>query len=78
MLRLLLAATDTITWIKVPKPTLDLVGIVISSLSLAGICAVITTALGAALGVSLILRSRRRKVAPPRESALQLLEAPRS
>jgi hypothetical protein len=73
----LLAAAETVTWVNVPKPTLDLVGVVLYSLGLAGICALVALALGLALGVAFIVRARRH----PRDSwadrSLQLLQARR-
>jgi hypothetical protein len=51
--------STTVTWIKVDKPVFDLVGVVLYSLGLAGICAGIALALGVALGVAFILRARR-------------------
>jgi ABC-type Fe3+ transport system permease subunit len=67
-------ADQVITWIHVPKPTLDLVGIVIGSLRLAGLAAVLATVLGSAMGLVLILRNRRRpSVIEP--SRLHLLES---
>ncbi len=63
-------AASTVTWIKVDKPTFDLVGVVLSSLGLAGICAAVAFTLGVALGVGFIVRSRR---APrPAEAGLSL------
>ena len=50
---------DPVTWVKVQKPTFDLVGVILSSLSLTGIMAAIACALGAAFGVLLIRRRRR-------------------
>ena len=65
---------QVITWVHVPKPTLDLVGIVIGSLRLAGIVAILATVLGSAVGLALILRNRRRpSVIEP--SRLHLLES---
>ena len=49
-----------IQWIHVQKPTFDLVGVVLSSFGIAGICAGVALALGIALGVFLILRARRQ------------------
>lgn len=64
---------QVITWVHVPKPTLDLVGIVIGSLRLAGIAAILAMVLGSAVGLGLILRNRRRpSVIEP--SRLHLLE----
>ena len=54
-----LLLTQQVTWVKVPRPSFDLAGVLISSLSLAGICAAIAFCLGAAFGVTLILRNRR-------------------
>jgi hypothetical protein len=56
--RLLLAA-QSVTWIKVQKPTLDLVGVVLGSFALAGVCVLVALAFGAALGLGFILRARR-------------------
>jgi hypothetical protein len=53
------ALAEAVTWIKVEKPVFDLVGVVLYSLGLAGICAGIALALGIALGVSFIVRARR-------------------
>jgi hypothetical protein len=56
----MLVAEQSITWIRVEKPRFDLVGVVLSSLGMAGICAAIALGLGALLGMVLILRSRRQ------------------
>ena len=52
--------TETVTWIKVDRPTFDLVGVVLNALGLAGICAAVAFVLGIVLGVVFIRRSRRR------------------
>ena len=39
MTLLSLLAVENVTWIKVERPVFDLVGVVLSSLGLAGICA---------------------------------------
>jgi len=62
----LLLAAQSVTWIKVPKPTFDLVGVVLGSFALAGVCVLVALAFGAALGLGLILRARRL---PPRSWA---------
>jgi hypothetical protein len=68
---------QVITWVHVPKPTLDLVGIVLGSLRLAGVAALLAMALGSAVGLALILRNRRRpSVIEP--SRLHLLESSQS
>ena len=48
-----------VTWIKVEKPTFDLVGVVLGSFRLAGVLLVVALALGVAIGLGLI-RARRR------------------
>ena len=57
---LLRLAADSVTWIKVQKPVFDLVGVVLSSFVLAGVCVLVALALGSVLGLGFILRSRRR------------------
>ena len=49
-----------VIWVPVQKPTFDLVGVVLSSFGIAGICAGVALALGIVLGVFLILRARRQ------------------
>jgi hypothetical protein len=56
----LLRLTEHVTWVQVPRDTFDLGGVLISSLTLAGICAVIACALGAILGATFIVRNRRQ------------------
>ena len=64
-----LLAVETVTWIKVDRPTFDLVGVVLSSLGLAGICAGVAFSLGLVLGIGFIVRGRRRlRVSPDRMS----------
>ena len=53
-----------VTWIKVEKPTIDLVGVVLGSFRLAGVLLVVAFALGVVIGITLIL-SRRRPLSPP-------------
>jgi len=50
---------ETVMWVKVAKPTLDLVGIVLGAMGTAGVLAAMALLLGIALGLSLILRRRR-------------------
>jgi hypothetical protein len=65
-LTLLFAArvVETITWVRVEKPVLDLVGIVLGSLGLAGLLAAGASVLGLLLGCLLIRRGERLE-APP-------------
>jgi hypothetical protein len=76
-LTLLLLAVESVTWIKVQKPTFDLVGVVLGSFALAGVLLLVALALGAALGIAFILR--RRRVPPPSwaDEGLHLLDARR-
>ena len=60
-----------VTWIKVEKPTFDLVGVVLGSFRLAGTLLVLALALGLLLGGAL-LRSRRRTATPIDSVSLHL------
>jgi hypothetical protein len=72
-----LLAVQTITWIKVQRPTFDLVGVVLTSFAVAGICVLIALALGAVLGLGFILRSRRGPARSWADDGLRLLQARR-
>ncbi len=52
-------ADHAITWIKVERPTFDLVGVIMSSFELTGLLLVFAVLVGLLLGLSLILRRRR-------------------
>ena len=69
-------AVENITWVKVDRPVFDLVGVVLSSLGLAGICAGVALGLGTALGIGFILRRRREPRDFAERMSLHLLEAP--
>ena len=62
-----LSLEPIVTWIKVEKPSFDLVGVVLGSFQLAGILLLLALALGLALGGALV-RSRRRAAETPIES----------
>ena len=64
---LFLSLEPIVTWIKVEKPSFDLVGVVLGSFRLAGILLVLALAMGLLLGAAL-LRSRRRAGATPIET----------
>jgi hypothetical protein len=64
-------------YVRVERPVFDLVGVVLSSLGLAGICAATALVLGIALGVSVILRRRRHPPVSFAQTGLVLLEARR-
>jgi ABC-type spermidine/putrescine transport system permease subunit II len=66
---------QTVTWIHVPKPTLDLVGLVLGSLALAAVAAVVALVLGCGMGLVLIAYRRRRE-GRPGPAHLGLLETP--
>lgn len=57
----LLTLADPIIWIRVERPTFDLVGVVLSSLGITGICVGVALTLGTLFGSYLILRGRRRE-----------------
>jgi hypothetical protein len=61
-----------ITWVKVEKPTFDLVGVVLGSFQLAGILLVAAFALGIFFGTSLILSRRRLSRTPLDDVSLHL------
>lgn len=69
----MLPGAQSITWIKVERPTFDLAGVVLGSLGIAGICAVLAVVLGVVLGVAFILR-RRRHPASWASEGLHLLD----
>lgn len=60
------SSEPTVTWIKVEKPSFDLVGVVLGSFRLAGFLLALALGLGLLLGAAL-LRARRR----PRPSPLE-------
>ena len=76
MTMLSLLAVENVTWIKVERPVFDLVGVVLSSLGLAGICAGVALGLGTALGIGFIVRARREPRDLADRMSLHLLEAP--
>ena len=76
MTMLPLLAEQAITWVKVDRPVFDLVGVVLSSLGLAGICAGVALGLGTALGIGFIVRRRRDPRDLAERMSLHLLEAP--
>lgn len=53
-----LLTTQSITWIKVEKPTLDLVGLVLGSIGFAAALAGLALLVGGFWGFALIRRSR--------------------
>ncbi len=59
-----------VTWINVPKPTFDLVGVIVSSFELTGVLLLAALTIGGLLGLSLILR--RRRAGPPPLDAVSL------
>jgi ABC-type spermidine/putrescine transport system permease subunit II len=60
--------------VQVQKPTFDLVGVVLSSLGLAGICAIVAFVLGVAFGLTAIVRRRRGNGPLPACVSLHLLQ----
>ena len=61
---------ESVIWIKVAKPTFDLVGVLLSSLGLTTILMGVALVLGIVFGLSLIIRRRR-------ETMANVLDAPR-
>jgi ABC-type amino acid transport system permease subunit len=56
-------APPAVTWIKVDKPHLDIIGLILKSIGATVILALCALALGALLGVTLIRRRRRERQA---------------
>jgi hypothetical protein len=67
-----------VSWVHVQKPTFDLVGVVLSSFGIAGICVAVATVLGIALGVVLIVRARRHQDPMHGRTTLRLVESTQS
>jgi hypothetical protein len=65
---------NAITWIKIEKPTFDLVGVVLGSFELTGFLLVAAVGLGVLLGLSLILRRRLAATTPLDAVSLKLAE----
>jgi hypothetical protein len=53
-----------ITWVKVEKPSFDLVGVVLGSFRLAGVLLLLALLLGVLIGIVIVVL-RRRQEAPP-------------
>lgn len=51
-----------VLWVTVPKPTFDLIGVVLGSLSLAGTVAVVGILLGIVLGLVFVRRKHDQEV----------------
>jgi hypothetical protein len=64
-------------FVRVERPVFDLVGVVLSSLGIAGLCAAAALVLGIAVGVSVIVRRRKHPPMSFGETGLVLLEARR-
>ena len=54
-----------ITWVKVEKPTFDLVGVVLGSFKLAGFMLVGALLIGICVGGVFVLARRRSRMGPP-------------
>lgn len=63
---------QAVTWIKVEKPTFDLVGVVLGSMGLAGLLAASALLLGSLFGFLLIRRGRHAERLPVERVSLQL------
>ena len=70
----MLSTEPVVTWIKVEKPTFDLVGVVLGAFHLAGFLLLLALALGIAFGVALI-RARRRPLPTPMDAVSLHLDA---
>jgi len=66
-----------VTWIRVEKPSFDLVGVVLGSFKLAGLLLALALLLGLLFGAALILRRRRTASPALDEVSLHLDPSPR-
>ncbi len=55
---MIFAVAETVTWIRVEKPTFDLIGVVLGSLALAAALVGVALVLGLAFALVLIRRDR--------------------
>jgi hypothetical protein len=51
---------SNVIWIRLEKPSFDLIGVILSSLGFTGICVGVAIALGSCWGLLLIRRGRSR------------------
>jgi hypothetical protein len=64
-----------VIWIRLEKPTFDLIGVILSSFGITGICIGVAIALGSCWGLLLIRRGRSRVPFEPDASLALNLEA---
>jgi hypothetical protein len=67
---------QAVTWIKVEKPSLDLVGLVLGTFRLAGLMLLAILVLGLVFGAALVLSRRRAAPHPPDDVSLHLDSRP--
>lgn len=72
---MILLADQVVTWVHTPKPTLDLVGIVVGALMGAAFISLVALLMGSLMGAVFIARNRRREATAP-APGLGLLDAP--
>jgi hypothetical protein len=63
---------ESVTWIKVERPSFDLAGVLISSLQITGGLLVIALVLGTLFGFTLLWRRRRQDRSPLEPVSLRL------
>jgi hypothetical protein len=68
----MLMLEPAVTWIKVEKPTFDLVNVVLGSFRLAGVLLAVAFVLGVVFGAALIRSRRRPQPSPLDEVSLHL------
>jgi hypothetical protein len=71
------ATPEVVTWIKVQKPTFDLVGVILGSIIVSGLLALLACLLGALGGIGLIRRHARSAQEPGSHLTLLDLSSPR-
>ena len=63
-----MSASESVTWIKVERPSFDLAGVLISSLQITGGLLVIALVLGTLFGLTMVWRRRGQDRSPPSAS----------
>ena len=67
-----MSASESVTWIKVERPSFDLAGVLISSLQITGGLLVIALVLGTVFGLTMVWRRRGQDRSPAERLSLRL------
>ncbi len=67
-----MTVAESVTWIKVERPSFDLAGVLISSLQITGGLLVIALVLGTLFGLTMVWRRRGQDRSPAERLSLRL------